>query len=120
MTLSKDLREFIGSLNSHSVEYVVVGGYALAYHGFPRYTGDVDIFVRPSMENAERVAAVIREFGFASLGLSAADFARPDQVVQLGHPPNRIDLATGLTGVTFDEAWATREPASLDGLPSGS
>jgi hypothetical protein len=77
MTLSKDLREFIGSLNSHKVEYLVVGASALAYHGWPRYTGDVDIFVRPSPENAARVEAVIHAFGFGSLGLGASDFATP-------------------------------------------
>jgi hypothetical protein len=117
MTLNKDLREFIESLNSHKVEYLIVGAYALAYHGCPRYTGDVDIFVRPTVENSERVEAVVRDFGFGSLGLKARDFAETYQVVQLGHPPNRIDLTTGLTGVTFDEAWQAKEAAELDGVP---
>jgi hypothetical protein len=117
MTLSKDLREFIESLNSHNAEYLVVGAYALAYHGSPRYTGDVDFFIRPSADNAQRLEGVLRAFGFGSLGLTAADFIDKFQVVQLGHPPNRIDLTTGLTGVSFDEAWQVREAAHLDGLP---
>jgi len=117
MRLSKDLREFIESLNSHEVEFLIVGSYALAYHGMPRYTGDIDILIRPAVENANRVESVIQSFGFASLGLKAADFLEPDQVVQLGQPPNRIDLLTALTGVTFDEAWQDREPGDLDGIP---
>ncbi|MBZ5620640.1 MAG: nucleotidyltransferase [Acidobacteriia bacterium] len=117
MRLSKDLREFIESLNSHAVEYVIVGAYALAYHGSPRYTGDVDILIRPSAENADRLEGAIRKFGFGSLGLGADDFREPYQVIQLGHPPNRIDLLTGLTGVLFDEAWEGREPGDLDGIP---
>jgi hypothetical protein len=117
MRLSKDLREFIESLNSHEVEFLIVGSYALAYHGMPRYTGDIDILIRPAVENANRVESVIQSFGFASLGLKAADFLEADQVVQLGQPPNRIDLLTALTGVTFDEAWEDREPADLDGIP---
>ena len=117
MRLSKDLREFIESLNSQEVEFLIVGSYALAYHGLPRYTGDIDILIRPAVENANRVESVIQSFGFASLGLKAADFCEPDQVVQLGQPPNRIDLLTALTGVTFDEAWQGREAGDLDGIP---
>ena len=117
MRLHKDLREFIGLLNSHGVEYLVVGGYALAFHGVPRYTGDIDLFVRASPENAARVERALAAFGFSSLGLGAADFVQPGPVIQLGLPPNRIDLLTSLTGVDFDEAWAGRAPGELDGLP---
>jgi hypothetical protein len=117
MPLSKDLREFIASLNSHKVEYMIVGGYSLAYHGFPRYTGAIDILLRVSPDNADRVEAVIRDFGFSSLGLSARDFCEANQVVQLGHPPNRVDLITSLSGVSFEEAWAEREATEVDGLP---
>jgi len=117
MPLQKDLREFIESLNSHHVEYVIVGAFALAFHGLPRYTGDLDIFVRPSPENAARLEKVIAEFGFAAAGLSAEDFLRPNQVIQLGRAPNRVDLLTSITGVTFEEAWAQRVPSELDGVP---
>ena len=117
MRLHKDLREFIGLLNSHGVEYLIVGGYALAFHGFPRYTGDIDILVRTTEENAVRLERTLRAFGFASLGIGAQDFLKPDRVIQLGLPPNRIDLLTFLTGLDFDEAWAGRAPGELDGLP---
>jgi hypothetical protein len=117
MRLHKDLREFIGLLNSHGVEAVIVGGYALAFHGYPRYTGDIDILVRATAENAARLESAIAAFGFASLGLGANDFLDPGRVIQLGFPPHRIDLLTSITGVGFEEAWAEREPADLDGLP---
>ncbi|HEX5009703.1 MAG TPA: nucleotidyltransferase [Planctomycetota bacterium] len=117
MTLAKDLREFIESLNSHGVEFVVVGAHAVAFHGHPRFTGDLDLLVRPAPENAERVIAALRAFGFTSPGLSAADFLRPDSVVQLGVAPNRIDLLTSITAVGFDEAWAGRAAGALGGPP---
>jgi hypothetical protein len=115
MPLNKDLREFIASLNSRGVEYV--GGFAMAFHGVPRYTGDIDFLVRVSPANAARIEAALRDFGFASSDLSALDFLEADQVVQLGYPPHRIDLLTSITGVSFDEVWATRVPAELDGIP---
>ncbi len=117
MRLQKDLREFIESLNSHGVEFVIVGGYALAYHGHPRYTRDIDILVRVSPENAVNVERALGGFGFGSLGLSSRDFLKPGQVIQLGHPPNRIDLLTSLSGVNSEEVWANRLPGDLDGLP---
>ena len=117
MPLHSDLREFIELLNSHRVEYLIVGAHALAFHGHPRYTGDIDILVRASPENAGRLAQVISAFGFADTGLGAKDFLTPDQIVQLGQPPNRVDLLTSITGVGFDEAWANRAPAKLEGLP---
>jgi hypothetical protein len=116
--LPKDLREFIGLLNSNRVEYVVVGAFALAFHGRPRYTGDLDLLIRPSRENAERMEKVVAAFQFASLGLTASDFAEPNQIVQLGQPPNRIDLITSHTGLDFDEVWETRIPSSIEGLPT--
>jgi hypothetical protein len=115
--LQQDLREFIGLLNSHGSEYLVVGGHAVAFHGHPRFTGDIDFLVRPSPQNAERLLNVLRDFGFADLALTTADFVRPESVVQLGRPPNRIDLLTSISGVTFDDAWAGRIEGRLDGLP---
>jgi len=117
MRLARDLRQFIELLNSHGVEYLIVGSFALAFHGWPRFTGDIDILIRPSKENAQRVEAVIQDFGFGSLGLRADDFGKPYQVVQLGHPPNRVDLLTAITGVPFEEAWAQRQSGDLDGVP---
>ena len=117
MRLQRDLREFIGLLNSGTVEYCVVGGWALGFYARPRYTQDIDILIRTTAANAARVETVIQKFGFGSLGLTARDFLSPGQVVQLGHPPNRIDLLTSITGVVDDEIWSSLEPGELDGVP---
>ena len=117
MKLAKDLREFIELLNSRGVEYLVVGGHAVAWHGHPRFTGDIDFFVRSSETNALRLIDVLEAFGFGGLGIEASTFQRPNQVVQLGRPPNRIDLLSSISGVEFDEAWPARELAHMDGLP---
>ena len=117
MVLPKDWREFIESLNSHGVDYVIVGAYALAFHGRPRFTDDIDILIRCSSDNALRVAEAINSFGFGGLGLSRGDFEEPYQVIQLGHPPNRIDILTSISGVDPERIWNHRVPASLDGVP---
>jgi predicted nucleotidyltransferase len=116
MPLSKDLREFLALLNSNEVEYLVVGAFAVAYHGFPRYTADLDLLVRPTAENADRTIRALAQFGFGSLGILSADIHTPGMVVQLGVKPNRIDLLTGISGVTFEEAWASRREAELEGV----
>jgi hypothetical protein len=113
--LQSDLREFIALLNSLKVEYLVVGGHAVAFHGHPRFTGDIDFFIRATSENAERVLRALDAFGFGSLGVKAADLTEPGQVIQLGRPPNRIDILTSISGVDFDSAWPSRAPADLDG-----
>jgi len=115
MPFPEDWRQFIESLNSSGVEYLVVGAVALAYHGFPRYTGDLDVLIRNSPDNAKRLEAALAEFGMAGLGLKAADFLGSYRVVQLGVAPNRIDLLTSLTGLTFDEAWVNRIETALEG-----
>ncbi len=117
MRLQRDLKEFIELLNSESVEYAIVGGWALGFHGRPRYTQDMDILVRSTTDNAGRIENAIKRFGFGSLGLAAADFLVPGQVIQLGQPPNRIDLLTSLTGVTAQEIWESIEAGELDGVP---
>ena len=117
MSLSADLKEFIELLNSRHVEYVIVGAHSLAFHGRPRYTGDLDILVRPSQENAEKITAVIAEFGFAESGFQAIDFLESNQIIQLGRIPSRIDLMTGITGVATSEAFAKKLPAELSGVP---
>ncbi len=106
--LNQDFREFIQSLNDSGVRYLIVGGYAVALHGHPRYTRDLDVWVEPSADNAARVVTALDRFGFGSLGLKAADFLVPDQVIQLGYPPNRIDLLTSLSGVDFSRCYASR------------
>jgi hypothetical protein len=98
MPLSKDLREFVELLNSNGVEYLVVGGFAVSYHGFARYTGE-DFLVRPSEENSRRVLAALAQFGFGSVGIHAEDFRSPDKVVQLGVPPNSSKRSPILTSL---------------------
>jgi hypothetical protein len=116
MALNKDWREFLELLNSHGVDYVIVGAQSLAFHGRPRYTGDLDILIRPTPHNARRLLGVLTQFGFEQPGFKETDFVEPDQMVQLGRVPNRIDLLTSLSGVTMDEAFGTRVSAVLDGI----
>ena len=116
MPLSRDLREFVECLNSNGVEYLVVGALAVSWHGYPRYSADIDFFVRASAGNAARLLRSIQEFGFGSLGLTVDDFTAPARVIQLGHEPNRIDLMTSISGVSFDDAWQTRVQGELDGI----
>jgi len=115
--LQADLKEFIALLNSHRVEYLVVGGHAVAFHGHPRFTGDIDFLIRAEPENVQRVLSVLSAFGFEALGLNEQDLLRSGQVVQLGHPPNRIDLLTSISGVAFEDAWQSRIDATLDDQP---
>lgn len=115
--LQNDLKEFIGLLNSHRVDYLIIGGHAVAFHGFPRYTGDFDFFVRMSEDNADALIRVLNAFGFSDMGLERSTFLAPDQVVQLGVPPNRIDILTTISGVEFDDAARDAVTAELDSLP---
>lgn len=117
MPLSSDLREFIALLNSRGVDYLIVGAHSLAFHARPRFTGDLDILIRPTAENAAKVVAVLNEFGFGELAVSPTDFTTPEQIIQLGRAPNRIDLLTSISGVSTNEAFASRVAAELDGLP---
>lgn len=114
--LFRDFKEFVALLNAREVEYLVVGGYAMALHGRPRHTGDLDIWVRRSPDNAKRLMATLNDFGFGDVGLSAADFEVRENVVQLGYPPFRIDLLTDIDGIEFDAAWPNRETTLHDGL----
>lgn len=116
MTLHPDFKEFIRLLNDRSVRYLVVGGYAVALHGHPRYTKDLDVWVEPDPENIDRILDALKAFGFGSLELDADDFLEPDTVIQLGRPPQRIDLLTGLDGVVFDESHATRQEVAIEGI----
>jgi hypothetical protein len=104
MEIRTDFKELLELFNKHKVEYLIVGGYALAFHGAPRYTRDIDLFVRPTTDNAERILAALDDFGFGSLNLSTGDFTMPGMVVQLGVPPVRIDLITRVSGVAWEKA----------------
>jgi hypothetical protein len=98
------------------VQYLVIGGYAVAVHGHPRYTKDLDVWIQVSPENARRLVKAIREFGFESLGLTENDFMTPDQVIQLGFPPNRIDLIVQADGVEFDACYPSRMEIDIEGV----
>ena len=116
MILNQDFKEFIQSLNENDVQYLIVGGYAVSFHGHPRYTKDLDIWIRIDKHNAGKVVQALDQFGFASLKLASADFLEPDTVIQLGYPPNRIDLLMGLAGVDFDSCHRDRIEAEIDGI----
>ena len=116
MQLSPDFRELLECFDRHEVRYLVVGGWALAAHGVPRLTKDLDLWVWPDDGNADAVVRALEEFGFAELGLARDDFISPDVVVHLGYPPNRVDLITTPSGVDFQQCWADRLSLTLDGL----
>ena len=115
--LPTDFAEFLRSLRSNGVEYLLVGGYAVGLYGYPRATADIDVWVRRTPENARRVVAAIRAFGFDVPALSPDLVMKPDQVVRMGLPPLRIEVLTSVSGVEFDECWPSREEMLLDGEP---
>jgi hypothetical protein len=116
MELNPDFQEFLRSFVGHDVRFLIVGGYALAAHGHPRYTKDLDVWVWTDPSNTGRIVTALEEFGFGGLGLSAADFEESDVVVQLGREPQRIDILTFATGLRFDEAYEHRVMIDLGGL----
>ena len=116
MIFNQDFRAFIELLNKHNVRYLLIGGYAVALHGHPRYTRDLDIWICMEDTNAANLVNALKDFGFSSLSLVIEDFLKPDQIVQLGFPPNRIDLMTSPKGVDFDNCYASREEIEIEGL----
>jgi hypothetical protein len=104
MEVQQDFRKLLELFNKNKVDYLIVGAYALGFHGIPRYTGDLDIFVKPDPSNAKNIMRALDEFGFGSTGLKAADFEKEDKVIQLGFPPVRIDIMTSITGVSWEQA----------------
>jgi hypothetical protein len=116
--LNEDFVELLQALVESGVEFIIVGAHALAAHGLPRATGDLDVLVRPSAENAARVISALRAFGapLEAHGVSQADFERSDTVYQIGLPPRRIDLLTSISGVPFERAWASKVSIELMGL----
>jgi predicted nucleotidyltransferase len=114
--LNQDFKEFIQSLNDNQVQYLVVGGYAVAVHGHPRYTKDIDIWIQVSDENAARIVKAIEQFGFGSLELKREDFLEFDQIIQLGYAPNRIDLITHADGVDFEACYPDHIEVEIEGV----
>ncbi len=116
MKLNRDFRELLECFARHEVRYLILGGWALAAHGIVRLTKDLDVWLWPEDANSEAVIAALQEFGFGDLGLTSADFRTQDTVVQLGYPPNRVDLLTTPSGVDFVACWQDRADVDLDGL----
>jgi hypothetical protein len=114
--LNPDFKEMLSCLKDEEVDFIIVGAYALAAHGFPRATGDIDIWVRNNSENAQKIMHALMKFGAPISHLSAEDFTAPDVIVQLGVEPCRIDLMTGIDGVRFDEAWHNKVSIKIDDL----
>ena len=115
--LNQDFKEFIQLLNDNQVKYLVIGGYAVAVHGYPRYTKDIDVWIEMSLENAEKLMVALTEFGFGSLGLTTEDFQTLDQIIQLGYPPNRIDLITTPDGIDFETCYQAKIEVIIDNIP---
>lgn len=112
--LPPDFKEFFQLLNSHKVHYLVIGGYAVAYHGYPRATGDIDIWIATNTDNAKKIVQAIKEFGFADPDISEEIFLKEDQVIRMGVPPLRIELLTTISGVDFKSCYANRIDETLD------
>jgi hypothetical protein len=108
MLLYINFKERLRLLTAHGVEYLVVGGYALAAYGHPRYTGDIDIWLNPVEDNIEQLLRALNAFGFSSLDIQRDELLKPDTVIQLGYPPARIDLLSSIDGVTFSDAYSHR------------
>jgi hypothetical protein len=114
--MNRDFVEMLSALSAAGAEYLIVGAYAMAAHGWPRATGDIDIWVRPTQENASRVLRALETYGAPLFDLTIDDLVRPDTVFQIGVPPGRVDILSGVTGIAFDEAWETRLPLTLSGI----
>ena len=115
--LPPDFSAFLSLLSEAGVEYLLVGGYAVGYHGYPRPTGDIGVWVRQSAENAERLVRALRQFGFGTPDLVPAAFLGDGRIVRMGLPPNRAKVLTSVSDVAFDDAWADRETSDWDGAP---
>ena len=114
--LPPDFKEFLKLLNSHRVEYLLVGGYAVGYHGYPRATGDMDLWVAVRQNNAEKLVVVLREFGLNAPQLSADIFLQENQIIRMGVPPMRIELLTTISGVDFDSCYSERIVDVIDNV----
>ncbi len=108
MKTEKDYEEFLKLLNKHDIRYCIIGAFALAFHARPRYTKDMDILIEATIDNAKRLLAALREFGFGSLNLSVEDFSSKGNIIQLGYEPVRIDIITSIKGLEFADIWESR------------
>ena len=116
VNLPLDFKEFLKLLNEKNVRYLLTGGYAVGYHGYPRATGDMDIWIAIHPDNAKKVISALREFGFDHPDLSPDLFLQKNKIVRMGHPPMRLEISTGISGVEFDECYVSRIVDTLDGV----
>jgi len=114
--LPPDFKEFLKLLKEHKVRYLLIGGYAVGYHGYPRATADMDIWVAIQPDNAQKIVSALQEFGFDSSELSAELFLKNDQIIRMGVPPVRLEIITSISGVEFDECYKGRVIDNLDGI----
>lgn len=114
LKLPPDFKEFLRLLNAHGVEYLLIGGHAVGYYGYPRATQDLDIWIAINHENAGRMETVLREFGFDTPNLTASLFLQDENIVRLGVPPMRIEVLTKISGVEFDDCYAERVIDTID------
>jgi hypothetical protein len=117
MSLNRDFSELLFELNARRARYLLVGGYALSFYGRPRATGDFDLWVESTPPNAENVYRALADYGAPLQGVTPEDFTKPRTVLQIGVSPNRIDILTSLTGLTFEDAWQNRKPVSYGDIP---
>ena len=115
--LLPDLKEFLKLLNEHRVEYLLIGGYAVSYHGYPRSTADIDIWIATNEQNAGQIIAALEAFGFGGTGMTPDLFLQPDQITRMGNPPHRIEILTTISGLDFSEAYAQRVVDVIDDIP---
>jgi hypothetical protein len=114
--LTADFKEFLQSLNARGVEYLVIGGHAVAFHGYPRATADLDVWIAISRENADRIVAALQDFGFSVPDLDCQLFLRADRVIRMGIAPNRIEIQTGIDGVKFNDCYLRRVEGKLEDI----
>jgi hypothetical protein len=117
MDVQKDFADLCSLLNAQSVDFLIVGGYAVAFHGAPRFTGDLDLLIRPEIDHLKRMLGALKEFGFPVRDISPQDLLAQREILQLGRTPLQIHLMTRITGVGWDEAWLSRTPGAYGGVP---
>lgn len=116
MDIQSDFKDLLALFNKYQIKYLIVGGYALAFYGAPRMTGDIDLYIEPAIENAQKIIRALTEFGFHNLEIEVDDLTQPEQVIQLGVPPVRVDILTSLSGVSWEEAFTSKEEGNYGGL----
>jgi hypothetical protein len=114
--LPQDFKEFLKLLNAYRVEYLLIGGYAVGYYGYPRATADMDIWIAMTPANADKIVFVLKEFGFDPPDLSPQLFLKEKQIIRMGVPPVRIEIATTISGVNFRDCFAQKIVAEIDGI----